>query len=397
MISVEDALALVLAPLQPLPAETIALDRAFGRVLAEDAVARRTQPPCDMSAMDGWAVRQSDLGQALTPLGESAAGSAYTGTLAPRQAVRIFTGAPIPDGADTIILQEDADLKDGHLLVREAPAPGKHIRPAGLDFHKGAALLPAGRLLNPRDIALLGAMDIPWVSVRRRPRVAILATGDELVRPGEPVGPAQIIASNNLGVGGLVLGAGGDWIDLGIAPDRPDALALLAQGARGADLLVTIGGASVGDRDLVRATLEGQGMTLAFHKIAMRPGKPLMSGMIGTVPFLGLPGNPVSAMICAVLFLAPMVKRLLGLAPASQTIQAVLTRPLWANDKRADFIRAELVRDDRGGWMATPFDIQDSAMLSTLSRADGLILRPTFAAAAQAGDVVSVLPFDPGM
>jgi molybdopterin molybdotransferase len=248
--------------------------------------------------------------------------------------------------------------------------------------------------LNPRDIALLGAMDIPWVSVRRRPRVAILATGDELVRPGEPVGPSQIIASNNLGIGGLVLGAGGDWIDLGIAPDRPDALALLAQGARGADLLVTIGGASVGDRDLVRATLEGQGMTLAFHKIAMRPGKPLMSGMIGSVPFSG---NPVSAMICAVLFLVPMVKRLLGLASTNQTIHAALSDPLWANDRRADFIRAALSRDDRGGWIATPFDIQDSAMLSTLSRADGLILRQPFAPAAQAGDMVSILPFEPGM
>jgi molybdopterin molybdotransferase len=397
MISVEEALALVLAPLQSLPAETIALDRAFGRVLAQDAVARRTQPPCDMSAMDGWAVRQSDLRAPLTALGESAAGSAYSGTLAPGQAVRIFTGAPVPDGADTIILQEDADLEAGRLMVREAPPPGKHIRRAGLDFHQGAALLLAGRLLNPRDIALLGAMDIPWVSVRRRPRVAILATGDELVRPGEPVGPSQIIASNNLGIGGLVLGAGGDWIDLGIAPDRPDALALLAQGARGADLLVTIGGASVGDRDLVRATLEGQGMTLAFHKIAMRPGKPLMSGMIGSVPFLGLPGNPVSAMICAVLFLVPMVKRLLGLASTNQTIHAALSDPLWANDRRADFIRAALSRDDRGGWIATPFDIQDSAMLSTLSRADGLILRQPFAPAAQAGDMVSILPFEPGM
>lgn len=395
LISVAEALAKVLAPLSVLPPETLALDRAFGRVLAEAPAARRTQPPFDMSAMDGWALRQADLGGPITPIGEAAAGGAFTGVLGPGQAVRIFTGARVPDGADTIVLQEDADLVDGRLQVREAPPPGKHVRRQGLDFRVGDQPLVAGRRLSPRDIALLAAMDVPWIAVRRRPRVAILATGDELARPGEPLGPDQIVASNHLGVAGLVLAAGGEVIDLGIARDEADHLRHMAEGARGADYLVTIGGASVGDRDLVGRVLGQAGLVLDFHKIAMRPGKPLMSGAINGTPFLGLPGNPVSAMVCGLLFLAPALKALMGLPPRVTTARARAGAALGPNDKRQDYVRAALTRDDDGTFVATPFPIQDSSMLTVLADAGCLIQRPPHDPAIAPGDWLTVLPFDP--
>ncbi len=394
MISVAEARARILEPLRPLACEVIAVDRALGRVLGEDMIARRTQPPADMSAMDGWAIRSADLGQPIIPAGESAAGRAFDRPLPERSAVRIFTGAIVPDGADTIILQEDADLIDGALIIREATPPGKHIRRRGLDFITGDIGLKAGKRLSARDVAFLAAMDIPWVSVRRRPRVAIMATGDELVRPGEPCGPDQIIASNHLGVAGLVRDAGGEVLDLGIAPDRADILADLAKGARGADMLVTIGGASVGDHDLVKSSLSANGLTLDFHKIAMRPGKPLMSGMIDGTAFMGLPGNPVSAMVCGLLFMVPALLRMQGRDIQPPEIIAQTTTFLAANDKRADFLRARLWQDDSGNWQAKVFDLQDSSMLSVLAHADGLVLRPPFAPPAEAGSMVRVLPFD---
>jgi molybdopterin molybdotransferase len=394
MISVAEARELVLAPLLPLACEVVAIDRALGRVLGQNIQARRTQPPADMSAMDGWAIRAADLTSAIKPAGESAAGNPYDHPLPPASAVRIFTGAIVPDGADTIILQEDAELMDANLIIRDVPPMGKHIRRRGLDFSAGDIGLTKGQRLSPRDVALLAAMDIPWVSVYRKPRVAILATGDELVRPGEPLSPGQIIASNHLGVAGLVLEAGGEVIDLGIAPDRADALAELAQGARGADMLVTIGGASVGDHDLVKSSLTTQGMTLAFHKIAMRPGKPLMSGQIGDTPFLGLPGNPVSAIVCGLLFLVPAIQHLSGRTPHLPELFAQTVTALGENDKRADFLRARLTQTDEGLWQAEAFGLQDSSMLTTLARANGLILRAPFAPAVKPGDRVKVLPFD---
>jgi molybdopterin molybdotransferase len=347
-----------------------------------------------MSAMDGWAARHVDLGQSLIPQGESAAGRAFLGPIAPGHVVRIFTGAIVPDGADTIILQEDADLVDGRLVLREAPKPGKHIRRKGLDFSTGDIALRANRRLTPRDVALLAAMDIPWLPVRRRPRVAILATGDELVRPGEPLAPSQIIASNHLGIAGLVLAAGGEPIDLGIAPDTLDAFDGLAARAAGADLIITIGGASVGDHDLVKQSLMAQGMTLDFHKIAMRPGKPLMSGAINGIPFMGLPGNPVSAMVCGHLFMRPALSRLQGLNETLPEITATCDSPLAANDKRADFLRARLWQEQDGSYVCSPFKTQDSSMLSVLSEASGLILRAPLAEALDAGARVRVMPLD---
>ncbi|HYC04838.1 MAG TPA: gephyrin-like molybdotransferase Glp [Azospirillaceae bacterium] len=394
MIPVADAAARIVAAFSALPAETVSVAEAQGRVLAADVVARVTQPPTAVSQMDGYAVRGADLialPATLTRIGEAPAGRPFAGTIGPGQAVRIFTGAPMPDGADTVVLQEDSDELDGRVTVREG-TPGRWVRPAGLDFAAGAVGLRTGRLLTVRDVALAAAMNVPWLTVRRRPRVAILATGDEVVMPGDPLAPGQIVSSNGLALAALVTKLGGIPVNLGIAPDRLDRLAEIAAGAAGCDLLVTTGGASVGEHDLIK---DLPGVELDFWKIAMRPGKPLMFGRLHAVPLLGLPGNPVSNLVCAHLFMRPVLRRLQGTDAASESpVRARLGAPLAANDKRQDHLRATLAESADGLPVATAFPKQDSSMLSALAAADCLIVRPPHAPAAQVGEPVEILRLD---
>ena len=397
LIPVAQALARVLAAAIPLEAEDVALAQAFGRTLAAPLVAGRTQPPFANSAMDGYALRAADAGARLRVVGESAAGRALAGAIGQGEAARIFTGAPLPEGADSVALQEDAQ-RDGEFVALNAPVGlGDNIRGVGLDFRAGETLLAAGRRLSPRDVALIAAANQPTARVARQPRVAILATGDELRAPGEALGPAQIVASNNLFVVGLARAQGAEAIDLGIAPDRPEALAerIAAARAARADVLVTLGGASVGDYDLVQQALTDAGMELGFWRIAMRPGKPLMFGRIGAMLALGLPGNPTSSAVCGLLFLAPLLRALVGdpQAGADHSEAATLAVDLPANGIREDYMRANLTRA-AGGWSATPARNQDSSLVRTLADAQGLIVRPPHAPPARAGENCRVLRFD---
>lgn len=401
MLSVEEALRKVLDwASQPLEAETVAIGEAHGRTLAAPLAARRTQPPFAASAMDGYAVRAEDVaapGARLTVIGTAPAGHAFAGRVGPGEAVRIFTGAPIPEGADTILIQENAEKTDGGIVAQTAESKGRFVRPAGLDFSTGEALLAAGRLVDPRAQALAAAMGHATLPVRRRPRVAILATGDELVRPGEAARPDQIVASNGYAVAGIVADQGGEAIDLGIATDDFAALerAIEAAEAARADVLVTLGGASVGDHDLVQSALTARGMQLGFWRIAMRPGKPLIFGSLGRMAILGLPGNPVSSIVCATLFLVPLLRALAGDPAAGTDLSevAILTVDLPANDMRQDYLRATLGRDDAGRLTATPFARQDSSMLRVLAEAQGLVIRAPHAPAAPAGTACRILRF----
>ncbi len=409
LLPVEDALARILDAVSPLAAEVVPVSEALGRVSAEPITARRTQPPMAVSAMDGYAVRAADVAAVpatLRRVGSAPAGGGYTGTVGPGEAVRIFTGGPVPDGADCIVLQEDVDAaseEDGaQILVREGAAAGTFVRPAGLDFRTGDVGVPAGRRLTARDIGLAAAMNVPWLQVRRRPRVAILSTGDEIVRPGELDEPTRIVSSNAYALAAVVRAVGGEAIDLGIAPDDREALRAMAAGARGADLLVTSGGASVGRHDLVQEAL-GDGalgadaLQVGFWKIAMRPGKPLIFGRLGAVPMLGLPGNPVSTMVCAAVFLRPALERMLGLDAGPATLsEAVLAVDLKANDRRQDYMRATSQTDSEGRRLVTPFTRQDSSMMSKLAEADCLVVRPPHDPARQRGDRVTILPLDGG-
>ena len=398
MLSVEEARARILAALSPLGSESVALDAALGRVLAADVVAQVTQPPADLSAMDGYAVRAADAAQVpavLTVIGEAPAGGAYPGTVGPGQAVRIFTGGPLPAGADAVVIQEDTERTGDKVTVKAGPRLGENVRYAGLDFYKDAVLLAKGRRLAARDISLAAAGNNPRLAVGRRPRVAILATGDELVNPGDPIGPNQIVSSNGVGLSAFVRAHGGEPVDLGIAPDDARTLKIMAQGAEGADLLVTIGGASVGDHDLIQKVLGEVGLEVDFWKIAMKPGKPLMFGRFNGTPMIGLPGNPVSALVCALLYLGPAIVKLQGGEnTAPRQIRARLGSDLKANNFRADFIRAKLSANAAGEPVATAFPVQDSSMLSLLSQADGLIRRPPDAPAAKAGDWADVVLLD---
>jgi molybdopterin molybdotransferase len=401
MISVEEALSRILAAFAPLPAESVALPQALGRVLAEDVTARVTQPPADMSAMDGYAVRAADVAEVparLRVVGHVPAGGSYDAPLAPGEAVRIFTGAPLPAGADTIVIQEDTEADGDEVTVKEAAAKGTYVRPAGLDFRAGQVGVAAGRVVTVRDLGLMAAMNRPWAQVRRKPRVAILATGDEVVMPGDPLGPNQIVSSNGLALAALVETCGGTAINLGIARDSAESLRTLAAGAAGADLLITTGGASVGEHDLIREVLGEAGLELGFWKIAMRPGKPLMFGHLKGTPMLGLPGNPVSSLVCGLLFARPILERLLGLErPPHPLVAATLAEDMGANDRRQDYVRARLTREPDGRLLARPFARQDSSMLATLAQADGLILRAPHAAPLAAGASVEVLAFPAGL
>ncbi len=401
MIPVEEAQERITAGLEPVAPEVVALSAAVGRVLAEDVAARRTQPPMDVSAMDGYAVRAVDVATVpakLTLIGEAPAGGAFAGTLGEGQAVRIFTGGPVPKGADAVVIQEDVDrLDDGRIAVRESSARGKHIRVAGIDFKEGEIGIRKGRPLSPRDVALAAAMNVPWLKVYRKPRISLLATGDELVLPGEAIGPNQIVSSNSTGLAALIAQNGGMPVDLGIAKDDADFLKTMVAGALGSDLLITIGGASVGERDLVRSVLGEEGLTIDFWKIAMRPGKPLIFGQIGNTPMIGLPGNPVSAMICAVVFVIPALMKLAGRTMNRRPLTtAKLGRDLPQNDRRQEYLRASLELDNQGQLVAMPFDRQDSSVLSGFTRADCLVIRKPFAAAARAGETTAILPLEFG-
>ncbi len=395
LLPVSDALACVTAAFKPLPAEQVSLSDALGRVLAEDVRARVTQPPAAVSAMDGYAVRAADVADppvTLRTVGEAPAGGAYDKTVGPGEAVRIFTGAPTPNGADAVVMQEDTEAEGDRVTVRIAARKGAHIRPAGLDFSAGAVGLRAGRRLAPRDIGLAAAMNVPWLAVRRRPRVGLIATGDEIVRPGDPIGPNQIVSSNTLALAALAIEAGAAPLDLGIASDDAGSLRRMAAGAESVDVLVISGGASVGEHDMVRSVLGKEGLELDFWRIAMRPGKPMMFGRIRGTPLLGLPGNPVSSLLCAMLFLRPAIDVMLGVETPNEPREgARLDRDLEANDERESYLRARLARGSGGELVATPFDKQDSAMLSTLTAADCLIVRPPHAPPAKAGERVEII------
>ena len=397
LISVAEALARVLADAAPLPAENTPLAQAHDRVLAADITATRMQPPADVSAMDGYAVRAADVANApatLRLVGEVAAGHPFAGKVGPGETVRIFTGGVLPSGADTVVIQE-MTRRDGEKVTITAGAPeGKNVRAAGLDFARGDVLLGKGRRLSGRDLALAAAMNHPALPVHRRPKVAMLATGDELVMPGTEPGPGEIVYSNGYAILALARREGAEVIDLGIVSDRVEETAAAVRRARdaGADILVTSGGASVGDYDVVQQSLAAEGLALSFWKVALRPGKPMMHGRLGPMHVLGLPGNPVSAFVCAVLFLVPLIRRLVGRGDVEpQTESAVLGRDLAANDERADYLRATLAPGANGTLIATPFPVQDSSMLAPLAKADCLVIREPYAPAAPAGERCSLI------
>ena len=391
MISVEEALARCFAIVAPMDTETVALRQASGRVMAKPAIARRDQPPFAASAMDGYALHgDPSPGDRFTVIAEAGAGHEWKGRIGAGQAVRIFTGAPVPEGATRVVIQEDVLLDGQTIIIRPGADSGTHIRPAGQDFRIGDILSP--RLLRPNDIALLAAMNIAEVTVRRRPVVAIIATGDELVMPGEDPAADQIIASNNFALAALVEQTGAEARLLPIARDTEEELFTVLSMTEGADLIITIGGASVGDHDLVGRVAESMGLERAFYKIAMRPGKPLMAGRLRGVPMLGLPGNPVSSIVCGHLFLLPMIRAMLGLGEqAPQTSRAVLALDVPPTGPRTHYMRARLTLGPALPKI-TPFDRQDSALLTILTQADALLIRPKDGPALQAGSDVEYLP-----
>ena len=397
LLSVAEALARVTQGLEPLELERVKLEQARGRVLAEDIAAHLTQPPFDASAMDGYAVRAADvavLPATLRLIGEALAGRGFDGEVKQGEAVRIFTGAPVPKGADTVVIQENTETAPGVVTVKDA-APGRHIRPRGQDFTKGEVLLRAGTRLGPRELMLAAAMNHAELPVRRKPKVAILATGDEVVPPGTALDQDQIVSSVPAGLAALIEAQGGEPMSLGIAQDTTESLVTLARTGSAADILVTVGGASVGERDLVSAALRSEGMELDFWKIAMRPGKPLLYGRLNNQRVLGVPGNPVAALVCGLVFLVPMLHRLLGLRGDARGAQeAVLGQALEANGPREHYMRAASTWRPGGERLVTPLAAQDSALMADFARADCLIVRPPDAPALAAGERVTIIPLD---
>jgi molybdopterin molybdotransferase len=388
-LAVADALALVLANAAPLPRESVPLLDAHGHVLAADLVAQRTQPPTDVSAMDGYAVRAADTENAparLTVIGEVAAGRPFEREVGAGEAARIFTGGVMPRGADAVVIQEVTDRDGDTVIIKRPETKGRNVRPEGLDFRAGATLLRAGRRLRAADLALAAAMNHATVTVNRRPRIAVLATGDELVAPGTEPAPGQIVSSNVFVLMAIARHEGAEAFSLGIVPDRLDATVTAIRHAMeaGADVLATTGGASVGEYDFMQQALAAHGVTLSFWKVALRPGRPLMHGRLGGMQVLGLPGNPVSSFVCAILFLVPLLRRLAGRQDITLPHEeALLGCALAKNDERADYLRATLSRDTTGRRIATPFAKQDSSMLAPLSAADCLVIRKPFAAPAE--------------
>jgi molybdopterin molybdotransferase len=397
LMPVADALAKVLAQAIPLPSEQAPLIAAHGRVLAEDLKARRTQPPGNVSAMDGYAVRAADVAVVpvvLKVIGEIAAGHDFPGRVNHGEAARIFTGAIMPPGADSVVVQENVERDGDRITVKSSAPPGKHVRHGGLDFAAGAVLLQKGRRLTGRDLMLAAAMNLPAVPVHGRPKLAMLATGDELVMPGIEPGPSQIVYSNGYAVMALAASEGAEVIDLGIVPDRVEETITAIRRAREAriDILVTSGGASVGDYDLVQQALAAERMSLSFWKIALRPGRPLMHGKLGAMNALGLPGNPVSAYVCALLFMVPLIRKLSGRTDLELPVESArLGSDQRANDERTDCLRATLEMGPDGVPVATAFPVQDSSLMAALARADCLLIREPFAPAARTGEACRIV------
>ncbi len=402
LLAVADARQAILSEVSRLPEEMVPLKQAHQRISAGQLSARRTQPPFSTTAMDGYAVRHADLSSddTLDVVGEAPAGHRYPHPLLPGQAVRIFTGAPLPEGADTILIQEDAEIRsNGSIRPLEIPEKSAFVRPAGLDFKQGEVLIEAACTLQAADLALLASMNYADVPVVRKPRIGVLATGDELAMPGTDIGADQIVASNNFGVAARITELGGHPIDLGIAKDTEDDLlrALKKAENQKCDAIITLGGASVGTHDLVQQAFQSAGLSLSFWKIAMRPGKPLMFGTVGNMLFLGFPGNPVSSMVCGELFMAPLIRKWLGQPTDIRFRQAVLGKDLPANDQREDYLRAILQPDTGSGQLqtVTPLDRQDSSMLANFARANCLIKRVPFAPGDVPGAIVEVLMLRP--
>jgi len=397
LMPVADALAAILAGVEPLAEELVALDAAYHRTLARDVAARRTQPPQAMSAMDGYAVRASDASHVnarLKVIGEVAAGRPFDRTLGPGEAARIFTGGVIPDGADAVVIQEDTVVEANTITITEAASLGRHIRPAGVDFRERDVLLKAGRRLSDRDLSLAASMNCPELPVRRKPKLALLATGDELVMPGATPGPGQIVYSNGYALRALAKAEGAEVIDLGVAADTLAASTAGIRRAREAhaDILVTTGGASVGDHDLVKTALEIEGVNIAFWRIAMRPGKPMLHGRLGAMRVVGVPGNPVSSYVCTMLFVVPLIRALLGASIVHHVrAQAALGGDVAANDLREDYLRARLEERKDGRLIATPVSQQDSSLLANLAGTQALLIRTPFAPAAKMGALCEIL------
>jgi molybdopterin molybdotransferase len=396
LMPVADALQRVLADARPLPAEAVPLDDALGRVLTEDVAALRTQPPAAVSAMDGYAVRASDVAQApvaLKVIGEVAAGHPFPDEIAPGQAARIFTGGVMPTGSDTVVIQELTTAAGDSVTIQKPTARGRNVRAQGIDFTRDQILLRKGRRLSDRDLMLAAAMNHPKLPVHRRPKVAVLGTGDELVPPGSTPGPGEIVYSNGYALTALARGENADVHDLGIARDRIEDIVASVRRAREwrADILLTSGGASVGEHDLVQRALAAEGLDLSFWRVALRPGRPMMHGRLGGMQVLGVPGNPVSSFVCAFLFLVPLIRRLAGRQDVERVPEtARLGCDLPANDERADYLRAMLALSP-GGPIATPLPSQDSSLMAPLAKADCLLIREPRAPAAAAGSDCVIL------
>jgi molybdopterin molybdotransferase len=402
MITVEEAQQRIATAFSPIDNETMDLAHLAGRVLAEDVKAHTDQPPFPISAMDGYAVRLADGDAPRRVIGSAPAGHPFKGAVAQNQAVRIFTGGVIPDGADAVVIQEEVDREGDDIHFNVAAVHPDYIRVAGLDFKAGDVLAPAGKRITARDLALLAAGDITQAKVRRRPRVAIASIGDELSRPGEPRRPGGIAASSGYGLSAMITAWGGAPCDFGILADNAQEIATVAD--VDAELVVTLGGVSVGDHDLVQKALGTTDFELDFWKVAMRPGKPLIFGRLGTTPLLGMPGNPVSTLVCAILFLRPAIDAMLGTAKHTcslpqrfkcgcRTIRARVTRDLPANDSRQSYLRARLTQEAGEVWVE-PFEVQDSSMLSILAQADALVVRRPDAGALKTGDNAEIIPLD---
>jgi molybdopterin molybdotransferase len=396
LMPVAEALQRVLTDARPLSAESVPLDDALGRVLTEDVVALRTQPPAAVSAMDGYAVRASDVAQAPTTLkviGEVAAGHPFAGQVGPGQAARIFTGGVMPTGSDTVIIQELASQTGDAVIIHKTTTKGRNVRAQGIDFVQNQVLLHKEHRLSDRDLMLAAAMNHPSVRVHRRPKVAVLGTGDELVAPGGAPKFGEIVYSNGFALTAIVRNEGADVCDLGIARDRIEDIVASIRRARewGADILVTTGGASVGDHDLVQRALAAEGLTLSFWRVALRPGRPMMHGRLNEMQVLGVPGNPVSSYVCAFLFVVPLIRRLAGRRDIERTPEvALLGSDLPANDERADYLRATLTAGTAGP-IATPVPSQDSSLMAPLAAADCLLIREPHAPAAKAGSECVIL------
>ncbi len=393
---VAEALQRVLADAVPLPAETVALNDALGRVLTQDVAALRNQPPASVSAMDGYAVRGEDVARApatLHIIGEVAAGHPFAGTVGPGEAARIFTGGLVPNGADTVVVQELTRRDGDAVTIEKSAMPGRNIRRKGLDFSEGQVLLKNGRRLTGRDLMLAAAMNHPALSVHRRPKIAIAGTGDELVPPGSTLEPGKIVFSNGFSLSALVRSEGAQVLDLGIARDKVESIAAKVREARdwGADVLVTTGGASVGEHDLVQQALAAEGLDLSFWRVALRPGRPMMHGKLGAMQVLGVPGNPVSSYVCSFLFLVPLIRRLAGRTDVELRQEAArLGRDLPENDERQDYLRAS-IEEGQGGPVATPLMAQDSSQMALLAQADCLVIRTPYAPATPAGSPCIIL------